>query len=43
MFGEARERSLVQQVAREDAQRVGAHVLVGGKVGVAQLLLDGTA
>lgn len=31
---------LVKCVANEDAQTVGAHVLVGGKVGVAKLLLD---
>mgnify|MGYP006965680236 CR=1 FL=1 len=31
---------LVEQVAGEDAQAVGAQVLVGCKVGVAKLLFD---
>lgn len=31
----------VEKVANEDAETIRAHVLVGGEIGVAQLLLDG--
>lgn len=40
MLGQPNVGPLVQQVAGEDAQTVGAHVLVSGEVRVAQLLLD---
>lgn len=41
MFGQLHLGPLVEQVANEDAQTIGAHVLISGKVGIAQLLLDG--
>lgn len=40
ILGQLHVRPLVEEVADQDAETVGAQVLVGGKVGVTKLLLD---
>lgn len=40
MFGQLNLWPLVEQITNEDTQTIGSHVLIGGEIRVAQLLLD---